>query len=90
MTESHAPSLAELHGRGKSERDSQVHDHPGQDHSDSHGLVDLSVLRSRAGLRAVSLSLGILGLTALVQAAVFVASSAARSQRSVAGYPGER
>lgn len=44
-------------------------------HSHAHGLVDPSVFRSRAGLRAVSLSLGILGLTALLQAAVLVLSS---------------
>ena len=31
-------------------------------------------MRSRAGLRAVALSLGILGLTALVQTAIFVAT----------------
>jgi cation diffusion facilitator family transporter len=75
VSESDASSLAELHGRGKSERDFKAHDHADQDHSHSHGLVDRSVLRSRAGLRAVSLSLGILGLTALLQAAVFVLSS---------------
>jgi cation diffusion facilitator family transporter len=40
----------------------------------THGLVDRSVLRSRAGLRAVLISLGVLGATAVVQAFVFVAS----------------
>jgi cation diffusion facilitator family transporter len=43
-------------------------------HSHSHGLVDDSVKRSREGLRAVSLALAVLGVTALVQATVFVAS----------------
>ena len=43
-------------------------------HSHSHGLVDDSIKRSREGVRAVSLALGLLGLTALVQTAVFVAS----------------
>jgi cation diffusion facilitator family transporter len=38
----------------------------------SHGLVDASIKRSRQGLRAVSLSLGILGLTAIAQTLVFV------------------
>ena len=38
----------------------------------SHGLVDRSIIRSRAGLRAVALSLAILGVTALVQVAIFV------------------
>jgi cation diffusion facilitator family transporter len=37
-----------------------------------HGLVDRSLVRSRAGIRAVSLSLGVLGATALVQAAILV------------------
>ena len=40
----------------------------------THGLVDRSVLRSRAGLSAVLISLGVLGATAVVQAFVFVAS----------------
>jgi len=40
----------------------------------SHGLVDDSIKRSRAGLRAVSLSLLILGLTALAQVVIFAAS----------------
>jgi cation diffusion facilitator family transporter len=55
-----------------------VHEHPhshhSPGHSHSHGLVDDSIKRSREGVRAVSLALGVLGLTALVQAAVFVAS----------------
>ena len=41
-------------------------------HGHSHGLVDRSVMRSRAGLRAVGWSLAILGATALVQVAIFV------------------
>lgn len=41
-------------------------------HGHSHGLVDRSIVRSRAGVRAVSLSFGILGLTALAQGALFV------------------
>ena len=40
----------------------------------SHGLVDRSVLRSRAGVRAVLISLGVLGATAVAQALVFVLS----------------
>ena len=49
-----------------------AHPHGGQGHS--HGLVDASIKRSREGLRAVGLALLILGLTAVVQTAVFVAS----------------
>lgn len=44
------------------------------DHGHSHGLVDPSIIRSRAGLRAVSLSLVILFAAALAQAAVYVLS----------------
>jgi cation diffusion facilitator family transporter len=40
----------------------------------SHGLVDPSIRRSRAGLRAVALALAVLALTAVAQTAVFVAS----------------
>jgi cation diffusion facilitator family transporter len=40
-------------------------------HAHSHGLVDRAILRSRAGIRAVSWSLGILTLTALAQAFIY-------------------
>jgi cation diffusion facilitator family transporter len=43
-------------------------------HGHSHGLVDASIKRSRAGLVAVGWSLLVLGATALAQTAVFVAS----------------
>jgi cation diffusion facilitator family transporter len=43
-------------------------------HGHSHGLVDATIKRSRAGLTAVGWSLLVLTLTALAQAAVFVAS----------------
>src|SRR5919197_3746761 len=48
---------------------SAAHHHP-----HSHGLVDESIKRSRAGVRAVSLALLVLGLTAAAQAIVFVVS----------------
>lgn len=48
---------------------SRDHDHGTGGHS--HGLVDRSILRSRAGLRAVSLSLVVLAVTALVQVLLF-------------------
>lgn len=41
-------------------------------HAHSHGLVHHSIKRSRAGLRAVALSLAILGATALAQVAIFL------------------
>jgi cation diffusion facilitator family transporter len=46
----------------------------GTHHAHAHGLVDPSIKRSRAGLRAVSLALLILGLTAIAQALVFAAT----------------
>lgn len=49
------------------------HDHS-HEHEHAHGLVDESIKRSRAGLRAVSLSLLVLGLTAAAQAFVVVAT----------------
>jgi divalent metal cation (Fe/Co/Zn/Cd) transporter len=49
------------------------HDH-GHGHGHSHGLVDPSIKRSRAGLRAVGLALLVLAVTAAAQLAVFAAS----------------
>jgi cation diffusion facilitator family transporter len=46
-------------------------DHDGHTHGHSHGLVDASIKRSREGVRAVSIALGILASTAAVQALVF-------------------
>jgi cation diffusion facilitator family transporter len=40
----------------------------------SHGLIDDSIKRSRAGVRAVALALAVLGLTAGLQALVLVAT----------------
>ena len=56
------------------------HDHSHGDenahggHGHSHGLVDRSIVRSRDGVRTVSISLAVLLVAALVQVAVFVAS----------------
>ena len=49
------------------------HGHP-HDHGHSHGLIHHSIKRSREGLKAVALSLAILGTTALAQVAIFVAT----------------
>jgi len=43
-------------------------------HDHSHGLVDPTIVRSRAGVRAVSLSLAVLLVTSLVQLGVFLLS----------------
>ena len=46
----------------------RTHSH---DHGHSHGLVHESIKRSREGIRAVLLALGVLGLTAIAQTVVF-------------------
>jgi len=56
----------EAHAAGEHE-----YAHRQEEHGHSHGLVDRSILRSRAGIRAVSWSLGILILTALAQAFIY-------------------
>src|SRR4051794_1146793 len=43
-------------------------------HGHSHGLVDRSIVRSREGVKAVSISLAVLGLAAAVQVGVFLLS----------------
>jgi cation diffusion facilitator family transporter len=69
------------HGRVALDDDHHEHDHE-HDHEDdhagahghSHGLVDRSIVRSREGVKAVSISLAVLGVAALVQTAIYVAS----------------
>jgi hypothetical protein len=59
-----------------------AHEHPvvahehghAHQHGHSHGLVDESIKRSRQGVRAVTLSLVILGLAALAQTIIFARS----------------
>jgi cation diffusion facilitator family transporter len=46
----------------------------GHKHGHAHGLVDPSIVRSRAGVKAVLISLGVLGAAAAVQAVIFVLS----------------
>jgi cation diffusion facilitator family transporter len=50
------------------------HSHDHAEHGHSHGLVDRSIVRSRAGVKAVSISLAVLGLAAAAQTVVFVVS----------------
>jgi cation diffusion facilitator family transporter len=53
--------------------DGHAHAH-GHGHGHSHGLVHASIRRSRAGLRAVLVSLAVLGVAAALQTLVFVLS----------------
>jgi len=50
------------------------HSHAHGHHGHTHGRIDPSIVRSRAGLKAVGLSLAILLVTAAAQAIVFAAS----------------
>jgi divalent metal cation (Fe/Co/Zn/Cd) transporter len=62
------------HEHSHSDRDGHDHAHGVNKHDHSHGLVHESIKRSREGIRAVSLSLAALGLTAIAQTVVFIAS----------------
>jgi cation diffusion facilitator family transporter len=55
------------HGHGHAHSHSHSHGH-----GHSHGLIDPSIKRSREGVRVVLISLGLLGLTAAVQAAIYL------------------
>jgi cation diffusion facilitator family transporter len=55
---------------GDRNRDGREHAH----HEHSHGLVDPSIKRSHEGLQVVLVSLAILGVTALIQGAIYVAT----------------
>jgi divalent metal cation (Fe/Co/Zn/Cd) transporter len=59
---------------GHSPADCHAHKHEDEHLSHSHGLVDRSILRSREGVKAVSISLAVLGATACAQAAIFLLS----------------
>jgi cation diffusion facilitator family transporter len=76
----HSYAAPRRYAHGHHHRRGHDHDHehgePGHSHGHSehghfHGLVDRSILRSRAGIRAVSLSLAVLTVTAFVQAFIY-------------------
>jgi len=64
---------AEAPEREREHEHDHDHDHR-HGHGHSHGLIDPSIKRSRAGVRAVLISLGVLGLAAVAQAVIFVLS----------------
>jgi cation diffusion facilitator family transporter len=60
------------------ERREHDHHHEAEDrdgHGHSHGLIDRSIMRSRAGLRVVGVSLALLAVTAVAQAAIYIATN---------------
>jgi cation diffusion facilitator family transporter len=69
LTHSHPHNGPHTHNPERTRSD----DHDRAD-GHSHGLIDPSIRRSRAGLRAVGVSLGVLGATAAIQAAIYVAT----------------
>ncbi len=50
------------------------HSHGHNGHGHSHGLIDRSITRSRAGLKAVGISLGVLLVTSILQGVIFIAT----------------
>jgi divalent metal cation (Fe/Co/Zn/Cd) transporter len=73
-THGHDRRTRDAHGRPHG-RHAHSHGHAhGDDHGHSHGLVHQSIKRSREGIRAVLLALGILGTTAIAQTLVFALS----------------
>ena len=72
----HAHPYAAAHRHFRFGLRKSVPDHaPAHGHGHSHGLVDRSIVRSREGVKAVALSLAILGLTAFAQLAIFMLTS---------------
>ena len=79
----HAHAQAGAHGHvfapPLSTVDAPAHDHDHghahtHRHGHSHALVDPSIVRSHEGIRAVAMSLAVLGLTAGIQVVIFVLS----------------
>jgi len=59
------------HDHDHQHRHGHSHDHG---HGHSHGLVDRSIVRSHEGVKAVSISLAVLGIAAAAQVAIFLLS----------------
>lgn len=67
--------MAHSHKTHQHDEDKHHHHHSGdKQHGHSHGLVDPTIVRSRAGVRAVSLSFLVLFVTAALQASVYLSS----------------
>ena len=70
MSEPAVPCSRHPHSHDHEHNHSHSHEH-----GHSHGLVDRSIVRSREGVKAVALSLAILGLAAAAQLAIFLFSN---------------
>ncbi len=67
----HGRDGAHEHRKGHGDQHTHGHDH---DHGHSHGLVHDSIKRSRDGIRAVLISLAVLGGAAVAQTLIFALS----------------
>jgi cation diffusion facilitator family transporter len=71
LTHSHPHTGPHTH-----EPESAHHHHPrGEAHGHTHGLIDPTIKRSREGIKAVALSLLVLGLAAAAQTVIFALTS---------------
>ena len=68
----HTTSLPTDHDHGRRDDDDDAH---GIGHAHTHGLVDPSIVRSRAGVKAVALSLAVLLTTSVAQFFIYRTSS---------------
>ena len=69
MTHTATCDLGGPHDHAESLADHDDHDAGEEGHS--HGLIDRAILRSRAGIKAVSISLAVLTVTAFAQAFIY-------------------
>src|SRR5579884_1052060 len=75
----HKHNHSDDHRPAEGDKQAHPHDHYAHDHGHSHegghghrhGLVDESIIRSKEGVRAVSISFGVLLVTSLLQLIVF-------------------
>jgi cation diffusion facilitator family transporter len=67
-----APTQAPLHPHDHPHE--HDHSHGPEGHAHAHGLVDRSIVRSHEGVKAVSISLAVLGVAAAIQLVIFMLS----------------
>ena len=72
VRQQHDDSHEDNHGHSHGHDNGHSHAH--DEHGHSHGLVDRSIVRSREGVKAVSVSLAVLGIAAVAQTVIFALS----------------
>ena len=68
----HEHTERDAHDHADERHDDRAHGHEGHGHS--HGRIDRSIIRSREGVKAVSISLAVLGVAAGIQLFIFALS----------------